>query len=182
MAQIPQEYRIAADALASFIEIDKSSMLCESDALRGLVAAPLPLQTSPASIVWLEPQATTWVQRLDQIRTAQRLLVIASRPLAKHIPERTAWVDQPLGVYRDGLRQLRQGLQSIGRPVVAEYGFHTVTSILINRCATLLSAVGQSARADRWHFTARLHYATQGLLANFSTVALLVCQPASHSK
>lgn len=165
---IPHEYHNALDALPSFVAMDSVRWVCGSAELRPLLQARLSSNNETSierkSVVWVEPQVGEGVPE-----AGERLIVIASLPLMRLVPERRGWGDAPMGGWR-----VKKMLRRAGWGISAEYRFHTLTSILLN---TLAGRMGQTARADRWRFAARLRYIGRPPLPG--TLALTVWNPRS---
>lgn len=128
--------------------------------------------------LWVEPPSVGWQEQLETIARAlvpgAPLAIVASRLLARLLPERRSWIGQPLGMCPLGLAKLRGLLGLLDLELAAIYGFHTVTAIALSMLGGLAARLGRLALSDRLGFAARLHYCTSGLLVPFSTVALFL--------
>lgn len=163
---IPHDYLNALDALPSFVQMDKLAWVCNSAEFHPTLYSRLPATEAPRFLLWVEPQISEPLPTLDNI---ERLVVIASQPLACILPERKGWQDAPRGMRVGGLRGLKRELRRKGWQLSAEHHFHTVQSIILNM---LSQRVRQPARADQLHFAARQRYATAA--PAFATVSLTV--------
>lgn len=180
----PQEYRNALDgAMASLATAARPLVLCETPELvaevyerAALASAALP----PDGALWVEPPAETWRSDLaalsDALPSGAPLVVVASRPLARLLPETRAWAKHSLGLRPFGLAQLRRELASSGFVLEANHGFHSPVAIALNALGQRLERLGRPDLGDRLHFAARLRYHVTGPLAVLSTAALLVAR------
>ncbi len=152
---IPYEYVNALDALPSFSPMMQLRWRCSVDELRSLLNERVPNVAQAPNLVWVEPQVG---ESLPIDPSLERLIVIASCPLMRLIPERREWQDAPLGMARGGLRRLNGELSQAGWQLEHAFRFHTLSSIGLNLLGQQMARVGQPARADRWQMKARLHY------------------------
>jgi hypothetical protein len=143
-------------------------------------------QPHPTSILWVEPRADDWQTELatlaGTLRLGAPLMVIASRPLARLLPERRAWGGQPLGMRPGGIGRLRRALTGVGLALEASYGIHSAAAIGLNILSRPAGRLGRPDLADQLHFAARLRYCTAGPLAALSTVALLIARKSTQDK
>lgn len=179
----PQEYRYALDgALAAcggqtpFVISHLPELIGE---IRWRVPQPLPIGEARV-ILWVEPLVGVWRAELQQIIAGMPsggvLTVIASRPLAKQLPERRGWEQRALGLRVGGIRQLARALVSEGMMIEAEYGIHTTFGVGFNVLAEHADRRGSPERADQLRFAARLWYCRKGIDRWLSTVALFVAR------
>jgi hypothetical protein len=104
------------------------------------------------------------------------LVVVASRPLARILPERHSWRGHPLGLTPGGVGRLRRALTQAGLTLDAIYGFHAAPAVGFGLMSRLVAGWGRPDLGDRLHFAARLRYCATGHLAAWSTVALLTAR------
>lgn len=177
----PLDYRYALDAALTLLDrTGDLRVVCNLPALdreirqRIAPAAP-PVPASGA--LWVEPLATAWPAQLaalsEQLAPGATLALIASRPLARLIPERRTWQVKPLGTQLAGLSTLRRGLRQAGYRISAEYGMHSALSIGLSLLSQQLERRGRPDLGDRLHFAARLHYCKTGPQTVLATVALV---------
>lgn len=181
----PLEYRYALDAVMPLLAKEENLLIrCDVSQLMSEITQRVPIlsdQVSHAEVaLWVEPLQLSWRDELavitDRLRHRSCLIIVASRPLARLLPERQAWQGQPLGIQVGGLSQLYSELQQMGWVVERQDGIHSLQSIVLNQLSRLMSRLGCLAWADRLEFAARLHYRSTDLLAPWSTVALLVAR------
>lgn len=182
---VPMEYGYALDAVMPLLAGQGLPLVwCGVPALDAEVRQRLPIlaEGKPArAALWVEPMLDSWQTDLDWLiagmETKGILCVLASRPLARLLPERREWPGEPLGLQPSGLRRLRRALRDRGF-AVEEYGIHGLGAIVRNLLAGLASRWGWPDLGDRLGFAARLSYITSGPLAPLPTVALLVARTA----
>src|SRR6185369_1382386 len=110
-ALAPLEYRYALDAAMSFVGRRAAPIVrCELDLLEAEIRQRLPCWADTpraASALWAEPQADSWPAGLEALAGAiahgGTLVVVASRPLARILPERRGWPGRPLGLLPGGV-------------------------------------------------------------------------------
>lgn len=178
------EYRYALDAVMPMLAGQGLPLVrCEPPALADEVRQRLPrwAEAAPArAALWVEPLASSWQTELDSLSAGlekkSALYVVASRPLARVLPERRAWPGKPLGLRVGGLYRLRRALRDRGFLVESEYGLHTPLAVGMNLLGGQFCRWGRPDLGDRFGFAARLRYCTSGPSAPFSTVALWVCR------
>ncbi len=172
----PQEYRYALDACAGLLANTPPLVINNLPELTGEIQQRFPVtDESVTGAIWLEPMRLDWsgqIKKLENLANGAPLLVIASQPLARILPERRGWQGQPVGLRPGGLGQLRRALQRSGFSLSARYGLHTPLSIGLNLLSGRLDRLGQKALADRVYFAARLRYRSTGLTAPLATVGL----------
>ena len=163
----PLDYRCALDAAIGSLGSATPLLICHARELAAEVHQRLPQQSrpgDPAAGLWIEPQTGSW--RADLITFARALpinaplLIVASRPIARLLPERRGWRGSPFGTRMDGLS--------------AEYGFHSVAAIVLNTLSRQAEQRGRPELGDRLHFAARLRYRAAGRQAALCMVALLI--------
>jgi hypothetical protein len=177
----PLDYRYALDAAMPHLARSVVPLVrCEVAALVPEVQQRIPnaAQQGPVwTALWVEPLIAGWRDALRDLSGAVipggRLVVVASRPLARLLPERQTWADQPLGLTPLGLYRLRLALRQAGFHVTAMYGVHSGTAIFLNLVSDQLACLGRPDLADCLHFAARLRYISAGPVAALATVALL---------
>jgi len=177
----PLDYRYALDAALTLLDrTGPLRVVSNLPALDGEIRQRITAadQVAPASAaLWVEPLADTWPAELAtltrQIKPDATLAVIASRPLARLIPERRSWQARALGTQLTGLRTLRRGLRRAGYHISAEYGIHSALSIGLSLLSQQLERRGRPDLGDRLHFAARLRYCATGPQTALSTVALV---------
>jgi hypothetical protein len=182
-ALAPLDYRYALDAAMPLLAAAAPQrIICHLPALLEEVAWRLPDQVESGhgeSALWIEPPAAGWQDDLAQIASALPkggpLVVVASRPLARLLPERRIWPAQALGLRPGGTRRLEQGLRLAGFRLREIYGIHTLWSIGLNRLSLAVESRWPVSAACL-HFAARLHYAVQGRSSALATVALILAQ------
>lgn len=181
VADAPLEYRYALDAAMSVLAGKKSPLvICNVPQLANEVLQRVPdwgQERMTDAAIWVEPLVKSWRNDLrilgEAIPQNGRLAVVASRPLAKTLPERRLWESRPLGATPGGLWRLRRQFGRIGVSLDATYGVHTMLAIGLSLLSRQAERLGRPDLADRLSFAARLRYCSSGPLAAFSTVALL---------
>lgn len=183
-AVVPLDYRYALDAaMTVLVPAGTPAVVCNIDELDAEVRKRLPLWSEAhlaSAALWVEPLSSTW--QMDLAVLAQRLspgsplVIVASRPLARILPERRTWSEQPLGLQIGGISWLRGLLPQADFVVEATYGIHSLLSIALSQLSYQFERRVYPHIGDRLHFAARLHYRTTGPLAVFSTVALLIAR------
>lgn len=127
--------------------------------------------------LWIEPLVESWRSELEAISswlpTGAKFYIIASRPLASFLPERSGWQGRPLGVRVGGLRQLHRSLIASGFRISSSYGIHNPAATGLNIIGNIAEYFGRPDTGDRLRFAARLRYCTRGSLAAFSAVSLI---------
>lgn len=177
-AQAPLDYRYALDAAMTWLGVqERVAIICNARALDGEINQRLAAAASPASAaLWVEPLIASWTADLNELtgRVAggAPLVIVASLPLARIIPERRSWLDAPLGMQAGGLRHLRQALAADGWRAEDRYGIHSLRSMICNQVGQRLAAIGRPDLADRLEFYARQHYRTSPPWTSWATVCL----------
>lgn len=185
LALAPLEYRYALDAVMPLLAEEKKLLIrCDVPQLMNDVTQRVPILSDSDQIhdaemaLWVEPLRLTWRDELavisDRLSNKSLLIIVASRPLARLLPERQAWQGQPLGIQVGGLSHLCRELRQMGWVFERQDGIHSLQSIVLNQLSGLVSRLGCVAFADRLEFAARLRYRSTDLWAPCSTVALLV--------
>ncbi|NJN67965.1 MAG: hypothetical protein HC884_15285 [Chloroflexaceae bacterium] len=178
----PLDYRYALDAAMSVPEMQATPLVrCNVATLEEEVCQRLPNRAEAppaAAVLWVEPLAAGWKDELQTLVAALNpgapLVVVASRPLARLLPERASWGEQPAGLTPGTLGQLRRALHRARCPVQATYGIHSLQSIGLHALSRWAERWGWPDLGDRLHFLARLRYCMRGPLAAFATVALII--------
>lgn len=182
--QLPLDYRYALDA-AMTVVAQKSApvVICTVAELTHEVRQRLPRWSEVGNAdvaVWIEPRVDTWqsdLARLTRMLPGDApLVVIASRPLARLLPERRAWAGQPLGCRIGGITRLARGLARAGFALEARYGIHAPPAAGLSLLGQLMERWGHPELSDRLHFAARLRYCLSGPAAAFATVALFIAR------
>lgn len=184
---VPTDYRVALDAVMPLLTGQGPPLVrCEVPILAAEVRQRLPRWAGavPArAALWVEPMRGNCQAVLESIVKCLEheadLLVVASRPAARLLPERRGWLGEPLGIRPGGLRRLRRTLLDHGFIVRDEYGLHTPVAVVLNLLAGLATRLGRPDLGDRLIFAARLRYASAGPVASLSTVTLLVARRPS---
>jgi hypothetical protein len=178
---VPLEYRLALDSAMPFLTSSGTPrVICHGAWLETEVhlRVSIPTTNGVGGVLWVEPQAESFGTELAALSkgllAGARVAVVASRPLARLLPECRRWGGNPLGYRPFGIGKLRAGLERSGFKVESNYGIHSVSAIAINLLGGVCERLGKSAVADRLHFSARLHYLTTGPLAMLTTTALLL--------
>jgi hypothetical protein len=182
-ALAPLEYRYALDAAMPLLAtLPRLYVRCDEPALQAEVKQRIP-SSAPLALasgaLWIEPQTSNWRMTLDSLAalpTGAPLVVVASRPLARLLPERRAWPSEPLGLSPRGLTRLRRGLAAVGFSIEAAHGLHTLPAMLLGLLGGLCQRGGRPQTADRFHFAARRHYHGAGWPAAPATVSLLIAR------
>jgi hypothetical protein len=180
----PLDYRYALDASMSVLAgAHRPAVLCNVDELLGEVRQRISGWFDgygADAALWVEPLADTWqadLAALSQVLpTGSVLAIIASRPLARLLPERQSWSGQPLGIAPGGVGQLQRALTKAGFVVKRNYGFHSAFAIGLNLLSQPFERWRRPDLGDRLHYAARLCYCTRGLLAGMATVSLLLAR------
>ncbi|MEI7555058.1 hypothetical protein [Candidatus Chlorohelix sp.] len=181
VSHIPFEYLYALDAVMPLLAKNGyKTVLCNSQELLSELNMRLESVENRAvggASLWIEPQADDWQAQLSHFSTlitsGNTLLIIASRPLARLLPERRLWQGNPLGLQPGGIRQLKKRLPLSGFRLEAEHGIHTLLSTGINSFSTVLGKAQLPSLFDRLYFAARLTYRASGWLSSLSTVSLI---------
>lgn len=194
--------RYALDAALALLASTPGAPLvrCGCPDLAAEVRQRLPVQApampAPAAL-WVEPAATDWQAELASLAAAlapgATLVIVASRPLARRLPERgravaplrsasraTAPAAAPLGLRIGGIDRLRRACTRAGFRIAAVYGIHSALAIGLNLLGLLAERLGRPDLGDRLHVAARLRYCTAGPLAPVATVALIIARKEPH--
>jgi hypothetical protein len=182
--QAPLDYRYAFDAAISFLVHALPPLVwCHAHALVNEVRQRIPYQADqlPASsALWVEPIKGRWRHDLDTlvdiVEDRAPLVIVASLPLARLVPERASWNEEPLCVIPGGFGNLRRALCSKGYSRQEVYGFHSLFAIGYNILGQKMEQVGYPHIGDRMHFQGRLHYCVGENWTMTSTVALLMAK------
>ena len=180
-AAAPLEYRFALHAAMSAVAGRRTPMvICNIPHLVNEVRQRLPCYDEthePRAGLWVEPLADSY--SLDLAAFAHRLppgaplVVIASLPLARYLPECRGWIGRPLGQRLGGSGRLRRALVRSGFAISHRYGVHSVLAITLNLLSRLMERWHRPALADRLHFAARLRYCSAEPLSSLATVTLV---------
>lgn len=190
----PLEYCYALDAALATLGGAPPLLICRASELQAEVEQRLPqlMPAVPRAGLWIEPEAATL--EADSATFARALgpgaplIVIASQPLARTLPERRGWRGAGLGLRPGGIGRLCAVLRAAGFGPIAHHGIHSAAAIGLNALGAQMARRGRPDRADQLHFAARLRYRSSGWQAQFSTVALLVAHktevalPHSHTE
>lgn len=180
----PLEFRYALDAVMPLLGKKAPLILrCGSPNLLFEVKGRLPWCSEAgngAAALWIEPQRSDWEAQCrdlgQSLAGGAPLAIIASRPLARLLPERRYWGGDPLGSQPWGVERLSGALSQCGFSLRSTFGIHSVQSISINFLSRCLSRLGRPAMGDRLGFAARMRYCVTGPLAALSTLALITAQ------
>lgn len=187
----PHEYRYALDAAMSIITHGCAPVvLCNAPWLVSEIRQRIPdwaESTNTTSALWVEPLVANWQcdsQRLgDLLPVGGTVVVIASRPLARALPEHRSLHEppdqQPLGAWPRGVSRIQRALTDEGFLIEASYGVHSVSAIGLNLVSKLAERWGHPELADRLHFASRMQYCITGPFVTLATVALLVARKQS---
>lgn len=181
-ALAPLDYRYALDAARTLIRSDQSCVRCDVPELIDEVIQRFPhrSKTPTHGALWIEPLRRSWRATLAALAAdlppGAPLIIIASRPLARLIPERRGWSGDPLGMRLRGITLLQQALTRSGVVMTDHYGIHSLTAIATSMIGQQLDRIGRPDLADRFGFAARLRYCTAGPIRSLSTVALIVAR------
>ena len=180
----PLDYRYALDAAMATLGSDAVPLVvCNAPELVDEIRQRLPYLSESgraSAALWVEPLAGIWPTELrgfaEALGAGAPLVVVASRPLARLLPERHGWTGRALGLRPGGIGRLTRGLRRCGFALDASYGVHSAPAIGLNLLSRQLDRWGHPDLGDRLHFAARLRYCTSGPLAMLSTVALLIAR------
>jgi len=178
----PREYGQALDAAMALLAGEETPVLrCAVPALAAEAGQRLPAwrEAGPTgAALWIEPLEVGWQAELEALSAGLngggKMVIVASRPLARLLPERREWPGEALGLQLGGLGRLRRALAEAGLALEAEYGLHTLSATILNLLGQMAFRSGRPDLGDRLHFAGRLRYITSGPLAQLSSVALLV--------
>jgi hypothetical protein len=136
---------------------------------------------SLASIaLWLEPVRETLSADLRSISSglspSGTVMIVASLPLSRLLPEKRANGQRALGCELTGLNHLRNALTSASFELRESHGIHSITSIGLNITGRLLERIGRSDLADQFAATARERYCSYGRTGRFATLMLISAQ------
>jgi hypothetical protein len=178
-ALTPLDYRYALDAAMAALPGGVTPLvLCDVPELASEVQQRLSswIVNGPTmAALWANDWRTNLAWLVSRLPVGATLAVIASRPLARLLPERRAWAGNPLGLRRGGIRSFGQTLRRSGFRLEA-YGIHSAHAIGLSLLSQQLTRWGKPDIGDRLHFAARQRYCTTGPLAALSTVALLIAR------
>lgn len=177
---VPLDYRYALDASMSWLK-SPTIVRCNAPWLLKEVKSRFPHGVSRAnSALWVEPLRSSWSEELERLAARLSsdgvLVIVASRPLARLLPERHPPQRVLLGEHPAGIRRLCKALRRANFVVEANVGIHSLQAMLLNTLSQQVARWADPALGDRLHFAARLRYATTGRLVALSTVALLVAR------
>lgn len=181
---VPLDYRYALDGAVTLLAgLEPPTVYCDVAPLLVEAEQRFPRRASSTSrspALWIEPLVPTWRSDLDVIADALTvdglLVVIASRPLARLLPERQGWRGDPIGLRPLGITQVMGALGAGGFRLIASYGVHSLPAIVRSLLGQVCDCAGHAERGDRWRVAARSAYHASGTLAPLSTVALLVAR------
>ncbi len=172
----PHEYGAALDA-AAMICGRHAQIVCDEPQLAGDISQRWQPGSAHGAAIYVEPMAATWRTALaglaNDVAPDAPLVLLASSPLARALPERAGWSADALGLRPGGLRAPLGQLRHAGFRIISRHLFHTVTSVLVLTCARLAARLGWPARADSLEFLARAWYRSERRLA-LGTVELIV--------
>ena len=180
----PLDYRYALDAAISVIARTAAPVIhCNVPDLMCEIYQRAPDRAGAGGAsagLWIEPLAEDWRAELHALASAlpgdAPLVIVASLPPARLLPERRGWTARPLGFRPGGIGRLRRALPAAGLALQASYGIHSAIAIALNMLSRTAALLGRPDVGDRLHFAARLHYCITGPLAALSTVALLIAR------
>ena len=185
---IPLGYRYALDAASSALAARGDPVVrCDAPELLVEVRQRFPESSGPIEArgaLWIEPRVGRWQKDLTAlagpIQNGGMLVVVASRPLARLLPERRGWPVHYLGLRPGGHAELYRALARAGFATTT-YGIHSARATVLNMLGQLVSRFGRPDLGDRLHFAARLAYCATGPLAPLATVALLISRKGAWS-
>lgn len=180
-ALAPLDYRYALDASMPTLAHAQTPMVrCHVPQLLSEIRQRIPHcsdGSAAEAALWVEPIVDTWrgdLKALAQgLPAGGQLVVVASRPLARLLPEREGWPGQPVGLALSGITRLQRALVQAGFILEASYGVHSLIAIGLSLLGQQCARRGRADLGDRLHFAAHLRYCSGGLLAPLATVALL---------
>lgn len=178
------DYRYALDAAMTVLASKAAPAVnCNIPALNGEIRQRLATRArggQASAALWVEPLAGSWeadlVAMTQAVSAGAPVIVIASRPLARLIPERRACSGTALGLQPRGIGRLCHAFRRSGLALVAHYGIQPLPAIGLSRLGQQISHLGRPDLADRLLFAARLRYCTDGPLKALATVALLIAR------
>lgn len=182
-APTPLDYRYGLDAAMAVLSHKGPPLVrCGVAELQLEVAQRIPTtsEAGAEAALWVEPLHENW--RADLARLADNLtggavlVVLASRPLARLVPERRHWQGIPLGMQVGGIARLCAALRRASLRIEQQYGIHAAQAIGLSMAGQFMARRGRPDLGDRLQFAARLRYCTSGPLAGLSTVALLIAR------
>lgn len=183
VALAPLDYRYALDAARTrFAPHATPAIRCNVTELDAELRQRFARESASIGhgLLWIEPPATSWRVELSELTqhlpAGAPLVVIASQPLARMVPERRTWSGDPLGMQITGINQLLRALLRGGLRIEARHGIHTAASIALSQVSQQAARLGRPDLGDRLHFAARLRYCTQGPQAALATVGLIVAR------
>ncbi len=178
---VPLDYRYALDAAMTVLHRQQPVLIrCHSPELEAEIRQRIVPATHKEvrSALWVEPSSINWRSELMMLGlvlpVGAPLVIIASQPLARLLPERRDWGGYPLGLTLMGGWHLRRALGDAGFSLTASYGIHSPLAIGLSLLSRQLDRWGWPHLSDRLHFAARLYYCLNGPLAPYATVSLLV--------
>jgi hypothetical protein len=181
VALAPLDYRYALDAARTLFAPHTTPLIrCNVAELDPEVSQRFVRESASIEhgVLWIEPLAVSWrvemKELVDQLPTGAPLVVIASQPLARLVPERRSWSGTPLGMQITGVNQLLRAMRDSGLRIEAQHGIHSAASIALSQISHQAARLRRPDLGDRLHFAARLRYRAQGRLAALATVGLLV--------
>jgi hypothetical protein len=180
----PLDYRYALDAAMSVLGSKHAPLvICNAAEIAGevrqrILSAPNPVL--PDAGLWVEPLSSTWQQELatlaQKLPPGAPLVIIASRPIARWLPERRGWSRHGLGLRAGGVGQIRRALPKVGLRPRAIFGVHSGLSVVLSGAGGLVQRLGRPELGDRLHFAARLNYCVADPFSALATVALFFAQ------
>lgn len=183
VALAPLDYRYALDAARTLFAPRATPLIrCNVAELDAETSQRFPSEAAAIEqgALWIEPSAASWRMELNDfayhLPAGAPLVIIASQPLARMVPERRAWSGAPIGMQLRGIAALIQAIRAAGLKIEARHGIHTAVSIALSQISQQATQRGRPDLGDRLHFAARLRYCTQGPSAALATVGLLVAR------
>ncbi|HEX5415937.1 MAG TPA: hypothetical protein VFZ25_09750 [Chloroflexota bacterium] len=193
----PLDYRYALDAAAALLGGQPpAAVYCNVAALGeearqrfpGVDLTPPPPSSCDGkggsrAVLWIEPTVDSWQTELAtiaaEVPAGGTLVVVASRPLARLLPERRGWRGDPLGSRPRGIATLYRGLRDAGFVVAESHGVHSLKAIGLSALGARCERLGRPELGDRLRFAARRAYRDGGILQPLATVALLAARKAA---
>lgn len=181
--QAPLEYRYALDVAAMWLwQEPHVALICNEKALETDILQRFPVQTKfskAQTLLWIEPMHETWQSQAQaifkQLSPGSTLVIMATSPLGRLIPERHDWAPNALGMSWRGLKQIKTEVRSHGFEISQAVGIHSLWAIVANIGGRLAASLGYEGCRDQCEVYARRWYvATEWLIP--ATITLIRTQ------